>query len=117
MIYFFGFFKIFFYFAPSHIQTSSIAAGAAAATAETKKRNKYACLPADTDFCPVAIETTGVWGEEGLTLIKELGRRIANISFEPRSALFLRQRISLAIQRGNAYCILATMPQSPLDIV
>ena len=71
----------------------------------------------NSTFCPVAIETTGVWGEEGLTLVKELGRRIAIISFEPHLALFLRQRISLAIQRGNAYCILATLPHLPLDIV
>src|ERR1043165_2982965 len=85
-------------FAPLHIQASSVAAGAVAATAETKKRNKYACLPTDNDFCSVAIETTGVWREEGLTLIKEMGGRIANISFDPRSVPFLRQRISLAIQ-------------------
>jgi hypothetical protein len=104
-------------FAPSHIQSSSVSAGAVAAISEAKKCAKYAGLPADTDFCPVAVETTGVWGEEGLALVKELGRRIALCSFEPRSTLFLRQRISLAIQRGNAYCILATLPPSPLDIV
>ena len=95
-------------FAPSHIQTSSIVAGAVAAEAETKKRSKYADLPQHIDFIPIAIETTGVWGSEGLDLVKELGRRIAIVQLEPRSTSFLRQRISLAIQRGNAYCIQAT---------
>ena len=84
------------HFAPSHIQASSIVAGAAAAEAETKKRTKYADLPHH-----IAIETTGVWGSEGLNLVKELGRRIAIVQLEPRSTAFLRQRISLAIQRGN----------------
>ena len=95
-------------FAPSHIQAWSIVAGAAAAEAETKKRTKYTDLPHHIDFIPIAIETTGVWGSEGLNLVKELGRRIAIVQLEPRSTSFLRQRISLAVQRGNTYCIQAT---------
>ena len=65
-------------------------------------------LPQHIDFIPIAIETTGVWGSDGLNLVEELGRRIAIVLLEPRSTSFLRQRISLAIQRGNTYCIQAT---------
>ena len=98
-------------FAQSHVQSSSVSAGAAAAAAELKKRNKYSDLPPHIDFTPVAIETSGVWGEDARDLIKELGRRIALVQLEPRSTSFLRQRISLAIQRGNSFCIQATHPQ------
>ena len=48
-------------FAQSHVQSSSVFAGAAAA--ELKKRTKYSDLPLHIDFTPVAIETSGVWGE------------------------------------------------------
>jgi hypothetical protein len=96
-------------FAQSHVISCSINAGAAAKSAEDIKNNKYADLPdAGIDFVPVAIETTGVWGSEGFKLVCELGRKIGDKNFDKRSSMFLRQRISLAIQRGNAYSILAT---------
>ena len=57
---------------------------------------------------PVAIETSGVWGRQGFELVNEIGRRIATVTHEPRSTAFLRQRISVAVQRGNAYCVLDT---------
>jgi Reverse transcriptase (RNA-dependent DNA polymerase) len=95
-------------FAQSHLQSTSTTAGAAATTAEAAKRVKYADIMATIDFTPVAIETSGAWGSEGLALVNELGRRAAALNLEPRSTAFLRQRLSLAIQRGNAYCVLAT---------
>ena len=39
----------------------------------------------------------------------ELGRRIAAAKNDPRSTYFLRQRLSIAIQRGNAASVLGTM--------
>ena len=66
------------------------------------------CPVPHIDFVPIAIETMGVWGSEGLNLVKELGRHIAIVQLEPRSTYFLRQNISLAMQRGNSYCILST---------
>jgi len=44
-----------------------------------------------------------------MSLVKELGRRMAEINKEPRSTMFLRQRLSVAVQRGNAACILGTL--------
>jgi hypothetical protein len=52
----------------------------------------------------------GSFGEEALALVKDLGRRIREITGEARSRLFLTQRISIEIQRGNAISILATLP-------
>ena len=99
-------------FAQSHIQASSTRAGSAAATAEAKKTLKYSDIISGVDFTPVAIETTGVWGEKAIEMITAIGRRIANETHEPRSTIYLRQRISVAVQRGNASCILGTFPKT-----
>jgi len=102
-------------FAVSHLQSSSTQAGLAAAAAETKKTQKYADIIAGVDFSPVAIETSGVWGEQALILVKEIGRRIAAITHEPRATTFLRQRLSVAVQRGNAFCVNGTLRRLPTD--
>ena len=65
---------------------------------------------AGVDFVPFVIETSAcVWGEQAVILTKEIGRRIAEVTHEPRSTSFLRQRLSVAVQRGNAFCILGTL--------
>jgi Reverse transcriptase (RNA-dependent DNA polymerase) len=102
-------------YAPSHLLATSVAAGGAASAAETKKNAKYADIMHGIKFVPFAIETSGVWGSEAAALVRELGRRTSVIKGEPRSTSFLRQRVSLAIQRGNAYSILATLRTPPSD--
>ena len=101
-------------YAMSHVQASSTQAGIAAAAAEAKKTQKYADIISGVDFVPVAIETSGVWGEQAIALVMEIGRRIAASTHEPRSTSFLRQRLSVAVQRGNAYCVLGHFPHSQL---
>ena len=72
------------------------------ASAELNKHNKYAdLLYSSIDFVPVAIEKTGVWGEQGSNLISELDHRVPVVKADPMPTQFLRQRISVAIQRGN----------------
>ncbi len=56
------------------------------------------------------METLGTFGEAALNLVRELGKRIRDTTGEARSRLFLTQRISIAIQRGNAIGILASLP-------
>ena len=63
-------------------------------------------------FVPVAVETFGAWGSQGLKLIKEIGRKICDVTGEKRSTFYLLQNISMAIQRGNAACIVGTVPVS-----
>jgi len=96
-------------FAQSYIQDSSTLAGSAASAAELNKIAKYTDIIAGVDFIPFVIETSGVWGEQAMSLVKELGRRMAEVNKEPRSTMFLRQRLSVAVQRGNAACILGTL--------
>ena len=50
----------------------------------------------------------GSWGQRGMQFINEIGRKIAEATDEPRSTIFLRQRIMIAIQRGNASAVLGT---------
>jgi len=104
-------------FAQSHVQASSVAPGSAAQDAETRKTTKYADICRGIDFVPVAIETSGVWGKEGWALVKELGRRISVVKKEARSTVWLRQRISLAIQRGNSFSVLATHSTAISDAI
>ena len=74
-----------------------------------KKATKYAPLAMAHEFVPIAIETMGTWGARGLSFINEVGRRIAEQTGDPRSTAFLKQRLSLAVQRGNAAAVLGTL--------
>jgi hypothetical protein len=98
--------------AKSYLSSSSQKSGAAAAAAESRKRTKYADTPSQFTFCPFAVETFGPFGDDAMNLVKELGRRLQSTSGETRASSFLIQRISLAIQRGNAASIFSTIPSS-----
>ena len=104
-------------YAPSHILLATREAGAVAAQAEQRKRSKYAELEASHHFVPVAIETAGVCGPEALHFFCELGHRLKAETGEPRSLQFLFQRISVAMQRGNAAAVLGTIKDNHIDNV
>ena len=97
--------------APSHLAQTSLAVGSAASTAESSKRLKYAGLADSYTFYPVAIETLGVWGADAQSLVAELGGRLSVITGDLRSTAFLRQRLDIALQRGNAAAIRGTLPR------
>ena len=50
----------------------------------------------------IAIETTGTWDKQATELIEEIGRRCTLETEDPKETIYLYQRISIAIQRGNA---------------
>ena len=77
-----------------------------AALAEERKVAKYNGLPVTHSFTPVAIETLGAIGPKSLLFLKELGWRARRQSGDERAASFLLQRLSVAVQRGNAVSIL-----------
>jgi len=99
--------------APSHLSHSSLAAGSVAEGAETRKQAKYADLVASGDFifAPVAIETLGAWGPSALSICAEIGGRTAALTGDARSFAFLRQRLGIAVQKGNAAAVVGTHPQ------
>jgi hypothetical protein len=97
--------------APSHVTQSSSLASSVAQDAEQRKCTKYRELASgDYIFTPVAIETLGSWGPAASSFCDELGARLARESGDLRSAAFLRQRLALAVQRGNAASVLGTFP-------
>jgi hypothetical protein len=98
--------------ASSYINSTSHSAGAAANSRELAKRRKYSGLSRLYIFVPFGVETMGPFGGEALELVSDLGRRLQEATKEPRAKSYLIQRISIAIQRGNAACILSTIPPS-----
>ena len=72
--------------------------------------NIYIELSWDYLFIPVGIETFGSWGDMGHKLIKDIGKKLKEVSGELRSTFYLTQKISVALQRGNASCVLGTAP-------
>ena len=85
-------------YAPSHLALAAREAGAVAIQAEQRKTEKYAYLSASHHFVPFAIETSGVFGPEPLSLLEDISRRIQADTGEPRSFQFLLEGVSVAIQ-------------------
>ncbi|CAH2265129.1 jg9281 [Pararge aegeria aegeria] len=75
------------------------------------KRRKYENLDSSFIYVPFGVETLGPWGPEARALFKELSKRVIESTGDPRAGSYLGQRISLAIQRGNAASILGTVPR------
>ncbi len=98
--------------ASSYIGSSSKTPGSVAEIAANKKRMKYREISESYHFLPFAVETMGPWCQEGKDFIDSLGKILAAVTGEPRSKLFLTQRISIAIQKGNAACVMGTLPPS-----
>ncbi|GAV01570.1 hypothetical protein RvY_12261 [Ramazzottius varieornatus] len=73
-------------------------AGYAANKAEENKRLKYQRLEGSYFFCPVGFET---FGPAATSLLTEIEKRMAHRTGTKRSSEFLRQRISIDIQRGH----------------
>ena len=90
--------------AASHLDITSIAAGAAAEYAAVNKTNKYTDILHTYDFTPVAVETLGAWSDSALNFVKQLGRRLTDATSDNLETAYLLQRLSVAIQRCNAIC-------------
>ena len=80
---------------------------------ETIKAGLYdpLCSASATTFFPVAMETLGAIGPESLLFLREVGRRIEATTGDSRSTTFLLQRLSVAVQMGNALCVLDSLSQ------
>ena len=96
-------------FAVTRVNNSALAAGSVARDAEAGQRRKYAALGIRYRFEPIAVETAGSYGGTTGALLSEIGRRISNATGDPRETVWLEQRIGMAVQRGNAFSILAAV--------
>ena len=101
----------------SHRSQATHAPGEVAARAEERKEAKYISLPAGHQFVPVAVETMGAMGSRTLLFLKELGKRMGVQTGEARSADYLLQRLSAAVQRGNAISIMSGLLEGARDSI
>ena len=92
-------------YARSHLISSALTPGSAASAAEKAKRSKYGDIATRHIFEPIAVETTGTYGQSTRRFIKDLGQRITAATGDNRETTFLQQRIGIAIARGNALCV------------
>ena len=96
-------------YSENSLNNSAIKPGAAATAAEESKRRKYRGLTDRFIFSPLGFETSGAFGPEAHRVITDIGRRLQRQSGEVRERLWLYQRLSLAVQRGNAATIIAAV--------
>ena len=96
-------------FATSNLHLAVTDPGAVAARAENVKISKYAHLDSSYLFIPVAIETCGTFGPEAKKFLQDLRRRLKRATLEDKAHQYLVQRISVAVQRGNAASVLGSM--------
>ncbi|KAJ4436590.1 hypothetical protein ANN_16623 [Periplaneta americana] len=71
------------------------------------KHHKYKHLADNYIFVPFAVETFGSWCSEAKALISTIGRSLVQLSGDPRSSQYLRQRIGIAVQRDSKAPILS----------
>ena len=88
-------------FAPSYFSIATREAGAVAAMAEERKKAKYEYLNSAHTFTPVVIESSGVVGPQSMDFLRDLGCHLARFTGETKSMMYLLQRLSVAVQRGN----------------
>ena len=48
----------------------------------------------------------GAYGPQGIKLVNQIGKKIQDATGEKLSTFFLFQSISMAIQQGNAVCVM-----------
>ena len=99
-------------FADSHINMTSSEAGAAARQAASTKNTKYIDITSTHIFYPIAIETAGLWDVQALEMIDEFGRRVTEATEDTKETMYLFQRLSMAIQRGNALSFFNTFDKN-----
>ena len=91
---------------PTYSSLSRLEGATVAGAAETRKLRTYEELSNRFLVQPVALETNGAVGPLSMKFLKELGKRIVSTSGDKRAASYLRQRLGLCVQMGNAACVI-----------
>ncbi|GAV00437.1 hypothetical protein RvY_11284 [Ramazzottius varieornatus] len=95
--------------AKSYVGKTSEKMGAAAEDAEERKIQKYQGIASQYLFVPLGFETFRSWRPAATELI---GKKLVEFCFETRSLQYFKQRLSLDIQRGNAFCVMGTAKET-----
>ena len=73
------------------------------------KEKRPASLDRAYSFQFIAIETSGSDGLSTMSFLRVLGHRLKTNTGEPQSLVFLLQRLSVAIQTGNAISVFGSL--------
>ena len=84
-------------FSPSNLYSTILNPGSASSPAEDLKKQKHSQLVADFELVPVAVETSGIIGSAGCSLLADIGRHILKAINDPRQMSYIFQQISVAI--------------------
>ena len=97
--------------APSRLNQGSLCnPGTTATEAEARKIEKYReLIDNGYIFQPVAMEVQGSLVESSEISITRLSKMLCHSHDNQRAGGFLKQRISMALQIGNAACVLGTV--------
>lgn len=93
--------------ANSYIYHTNTTSGKAADIAERKTDSEF--LEGRYTFTPIGVETFGPWGPSTKAFFDKLGKSPNCSISEPRSYEFLRQRLSITLQRRNMCCVVGTL--------
>ena len=96
----------------AHVVNSARQAGAVATDAANNKMTKYSQLARTHIFYQVAIETAGIWHDQAVELIWEIGKQTTTITDDAKETIYLFQKLSVALQRGNAVSFQSTFTTS-----
>jgi len=95
------------HFSLGHYKDTARQAGIAAARSEAEKCQNCHHLKSNYNIQPVAVETTDVYGQSTAPFFICLTKKLVDMSNDPRECQWLKQRLCLAVVRGNAVSILA----------
>eukprot|EP00731_Ephydatia_muelleri_P036157 Em0207g4a len=94
--------------APSYSTIAAHQVGAVAQQAEDRKMHKYKHLPMLLFHSSGNRDKWSFWTKDN-RVPEELGHRLRQVSGEANSFAYLTQRLSVAVQRGNAASVLGTI--------
>ena len=94
------------------MSTNTKTPGMASEKAAQRKHSKYNRIKSNYHFVAFAVESLGSWSKEAVHLLRKIGSNLIRITGERKAKHYLFQRISLAIQHGNAMCIISSIPKS-----
>ena len=57
-------------------------------------------------FVLVGIKTYGAYGPQGIKIVKQIGKKIQDVTGEKLSTFYPFQSISMVIQKGKAVCVM-----------
>ena len=84
--------------------------------AAKKKVAEYDSFKNTYHFVLLSFETLGAFSTSALELTKEIGEALTTRTNEPRSTQYLRERLSIAIQKGNSRSIMETFPREAEEL-